>query len=248
MDCLKEFLRRDCYYGSGSNSGSSYGDGSGNGDGSSSGSSYGDGDGSGSGTSPGSGDRYNPNCGSGDGYGYGHGDGDGSGSGHGYRIDFGIKSIGEQIVHYIDGVPTILQNIRGNIAKGSVLCKDLTLEPCFVVKSNRFFAHGETLKDAMSALQEKLFNGMSRDERIDAFISEFPTLETMVGNEDLFHWHHKLTGSCEMGRNQFVTEHGINLNEEMTVMEFINLTKNSYSGDIIKELLEHYMGKEFKKI
>ena len=57
--------------------------------------------------------------------------------------------------------------------------------------------------------------------------------------KDFYEWHHKLTGSCEMGRNTFAEEHGIDLNSDMfTVEEFVELCKTSYGGEIIRKLNE----------
>jgi len=41
-----------------------------------------------------------------------------------------------------------------------------------------------------------------------------------------FDWHHYLTGSCLMGRESFVKNHGINLDDEFTVDEFIKLCRD----------------------
>lgn len=115
---------------------------------------------------------------------------------------------------------------------------DLTTAPCFVVKQDNIFAHGETLRAAMSALRDKLFEGMSEDERIEAFLAEH-TKGQKYPNHDLYDWHHRLTGSCEMGRRTFAKEHGIDIeNGSMTVEEFIALTENAYGGKTIKKLKE----------
>lgn len=82
------------------------------------------------------GDGYGSGYGSGSGYGYGDGDGYGSGSGS------GIKKYDGEDVHMIDGVQTIITAVHGNIAKGTILQKDLTLTPCFMAKVDGFFAHG----------------------------------------------------------------------------------------------------------
>ena len=140
----------------------------------------------------------------------------------------------------IDGIPTVLTSIKGNIAKGYILNGDSSLTPCYVVKTNNLFAHGETLHEAQRALQEKLFEDMDEDERIEMFITEFPTLNTMVKNQELFDWHNKLTGSCRMGREQFVKNNSIDLDGSMLVCDFIELTKDSYGGDVIKKLAEKY--------
>lgn len=43
-----------------------------------------------------------------------------------------------------------------------------------------------------------------------------------------------------MGRDNFVNNHGLNLEDEFTVKEFIRLTENDYGGEIIKQLKEYY--------
>lgn len=47
--------------------------------------------------------------------------------------------------------------------------------------------------------------------------------------------------SCEMGRKSFAVTHGIDLdNDYMTVQEFIELTKDSFGGQVIRKLAEVY--------
>ena len=227
---LTEFLRAD----SGDGSGSGSGDGSGSGSDS----------GSGSGSDSGCGSGYGSGCGYGYGYGYGsgYGDGDGSGYGDGYGYGSGygsgIKRINGYDVYMIDGVPTIITSLRGDIAKGYILREDLSFEPCFVVKRGGLFAHGETLRKAMEALRDKMFEDMPEEERIAAFVEEHEWGKAYP-NADYFNWHHRLTGSCEMGRKAFVSRHG-----SMTVEEFIALTKHDYGGDVIKALRKVYEEEE----
>ena len=157
---------------------------------------------------------------------------DGSGSGD------GIKKFKDQKVYVIDGVQTIINHIKGNCAKGYILNSDFSLTPCFVVKAHGYFAHGKTLQAAQEALEEKLFEDMDTDERIRIFIEKF-SLDKAYPAKDFFEWHNKLTGSCEMGRNAFVKDHDINIeNDSFTVEEFIQLTKNSFGGSVIKQLAE----------
>ena len=196
--------------------------------------SYGDGYGYGSGY--GSGD--------GDGYGYGFGDGsgygDGSGSGSGDGSGSGVKEVNGDTVYIVDDVPTIIKSVRDNIAQGFILQHDLTLTPCYVVKEQNRFAHGETLHDALSALQEKLYDDSAEEERIEAFRKKFPKYDTPYPNRDLFAYHHVLTGSCRMGRESFCKDRGIDLDGSTTVREFVELTKDSYGGDVICKLPEVY--------
>lgn len=190
--------------------------------------------GSGDGYGYGDGSGYGSGDGSGDGYGYGYGDGDGSGSGDGY----GVKSFLGQAVYMIDDMQTLIDHVHGNIAKGAMLNSDLTTTPCYIVKNGNLFAHGETLRKAQEALLEKQFEDMDEDERIEAFLNEVD-LEKRYPTSVFFDWHHRLTGSCEMGRKAFAADHEIDLeNGTMTAMEFIELTKDAYCGSVIRHLAE----------
>ena len=206
----------------------------------SSGSGYGSGDDSGSGSGDDSGSGYG--YGSGDDSGSGSGDDSGSGYGYGYGDDSGdgVKEVNGDTVYIVDDVPTIIKSVRDNIAQGFILQRDLTLKPCYIVKEQNMFAHGDTLHDAFTALQEKLYDDSTEEERIEAFRKKFPEYDTLYPNRDLFTYHHVLTGSCRMGRESFCKDKGIGLDGSTTVREFIELTKDSYGGDVICKLPEVY--------
>ena len=180
--------------------------------------------------------------GSGYGYGYGYGDGYGSGSGDGYGDGDGdgVKEIHGHKVYMVDDTQTIITSVRGNVAQGFILQSDLQLKPCFIVKESNKFAHGNTLRDAFTSLQEKLYEDSTEEERIEAFKQKFPYYYTEYDNQDLFAYHHVLTGSCRMGRESFVANKGLSLDGKTTVREFVELTKNAYGGDIIKQLPQAY--------
>ncbi|MDD5017599.1 MAG: hypothetical protein PHO15_05830 [Eubacteriales bacterium] len=225
MEAVKiaDFLAVDTGYGDGYGDGDGYGYGSGYG--------YGDGYGDGSGYGDGDGDGY------GDGYGYGDGDGDGygDGSGDGSGSVDGVKAYNGKSVCIIDGVQTLISRTMNNVAKGHILHSDLSLTPCFVIKSSNLFAHGETLDEAREAMQKKILENMDIDEKIEMFMLEFKPCQKYSGKA-FYDWHHTLTGSCEMGRNAFVRDHDLDINAEYTVEEFIALTENAYNGDIIRQL------------
>ena len=206
----------------------------------SSGSGYGSGDDSGSGSGDDSGSGYG--YGSGDDSGSGSGDDSGSGYGYGYGDDSGdgVKEVNGDTVYIVDYVPTIIKSVRDNIAQGFILQRDLTLKPCYIVKEQNMFAHGDTLHDAFTALQEKLYDDSTEEERIEAFRKKFPEYDTLYPNRDLFTYHHVLTGSCRMGRESFCKDKGIDLDGSATVREFVELTKDSYGGDVICKLPEVY--------
>ena len=218
--------------------GSGYGDGYGDGDGSGDGSGDGYGDGSGDGSGDGYGDGYGDGSGDGYGDGYGDGSGDGYGDGYGDGSGDGVKNFCGNTVYYIDRVPTIIKAVHGNVARGRILGKDLTLKPCYIAKGNGYFAHGETLQDALDALEEKILDHLPVEEKIAQFLDKFQPF-TFYDAKDFYHWHHTLTGSCEMGRKEFARDHEIDLeNDMMTPERFMDLTKDAYGGSVIRQLMQ----------
>ena len=236
---IKKWLKVDIGYGygdgSGSGSGGVYGDGYGYGTRYSEGDGYGDGsgDGSGDGYGNGSGDGYGYGCGngSGDGYGYGCGSGDG--------YEYGWKSINGNKIYRIDNVLTIITHLNKNVAKGKILNRDLTTEDCYVVKGHNEFSHGKTIKEAMQSLEEKIFDNMDTEETIEEFRKKFKDGRKYKGTT-FFKWHHNLTGSCLMGRENFVKNNEIDLNKMYSVQEFIKLTENDFGGSVIRKLKQYY--------
>lgn len=190
-------------------------------------------------TANGSGDGFG--YGYGYGYGYGSGYGSGSGDGSGSGSGDGVASLCGQKVYKIDDVPTLIDHVHGNVARGRILRDDLTTEDCYIVKQGSLFAHGETIRKAMDALRDKLFENMSEEERIAEFIKAH-VWGKQYSSADYYEWHHRLTGSCDMGRSEFAKRHGYKLTDDelLTVEEFIKLTENSYGGSVIIKLREVY--------
>ena len=193
---------------------------------------YGYGDGSGNGSASGSGNGSASGSGNGSASGFGYGSGDGYGN--------GIKSFCGKEVYLIDNMQTIIESVRGNIAKGYILLSDLTLTPCHVVKENGKFAHGNTLREAFEALQEKLYDDSTEEQRLQKFREHFPDFSKEYPAKELFVWHHVLTGSCKAGREAFCRDNGIDIkNDTFTIYEFVALTRNSYGGETIKKLIDN---------
>lgn len=214
--------------------GASCGDGNGYG--------YGGGVGYGYGANDGCG--YGASCGewNGNGYGCGAGSGYGSSDGCGYGADYSadIKAFCGQLVYDMDGVKTLIDRVHGSIARGRVLLSDLTTAPCYIAKGGNHFAHGETIGEAMAALDSKLYEDMPVEERLAEFKAKFPP-KTLHPAMDYYVWHNRLTGSCEMGRNEFVRERCIDLAHDVLTPEgFIRLTLNSFGGSVIRQLMPYY--------
>jgi len=219
-----------------SGSGNGSGDGSGRGSGNGSGYGYGSGSGNGSGRGSGNGYDRGSGNGSGDGYGRGYGRVSGNGSGDGY----GIKSINGHTLYEVDNVRTIFYSIHGDYAKCAAIKHNTELIDCYVAKYKGYFAHGETLAEAVDAARLKYEEKRPLSERIDSFVSEFPSLQSEGTGEDFFKWHNTLTGSCVFGRNQFCEIHNIDMDAHYTVEFFLYVAKNDYGKDVIRQVKERY--------
>ena len=185
------------------------------------------------------------------GYGYGDGDGDGDGNGYGgygggggyggYGGGLCGTSLNGKPIHYIDTVSTIIESVHGNVARGFVVGQDWSLKPCFVARVDNFFAHGDTAHNAMRYATNKALLNEPVERRIERFKTAYPDFDRPIPAKELFDWHNILTGSCLFGRQQFCKEHGIDTgNDQFTVREFIELTKNAYGGEIIKKLKQQF--------
>lgn len=171
----------------------------------------------------------------GDGYGSGFGFGFGSGSGSGFGYGSGVTRINDRPVHDIDGVATVITSVKGNLAKGFTLGADLQLTKCYVAKVGDCFAHGSTPEEAFRDAANKQFEDMDEDDRIAAFWAEFDRTSQYPASL-FFEWHGKLTGSCEHGRRQFVSDRGIDLESTMTVAGFVETVKGSYGWETVQKL------------
>ena len=178
---------------------------------------------------------YGDGSGDSSGYGSGYGYGDGSGDGSGY----GLKSLCGEPVYMIDGVPTIITGLHGSVAMGFIVMADLSKRKTFVVKGGGKFAHGADLHAAQAALEEKLFDDMPIEEKLEAFREQFTPGEAYTV-ADFYDWHHRLTGSCTQGRDAFAQDHGLSMSDAMTPEEFIDLTKDAFGGRVIRQLAAHY--------
>ena len=222
--------------------GSDSGDGFGIGCGYCNGSGYRDGYGYGYGGYSGCGDGHSNGSGDGSGFSEGYGSEDGRGEGGDVSV-MNIKTFNGHIIDYIDGVPTIITNIHNNVASGFIIGFDMTLIPCYVAKAGNSFAHGKTLKDAVKDAEAKEVREMPIEERIEKFIEVFGSLNSEHTGKEFYDWHNILTGSCRMGRDKFCKENGIDLEKKYSVKYFLQITKNSYGGEVIKEIIKELIKK-----
>lgn len=146
------------------------------------------------------------------------------------------KFNGDQ-VHYVDGVPTVLLKVRGDIASGYTINNDLTTTACFVARGHGYFAHGKTAHEASSELERKIISNMNTDDKVDEFIRKFDKDGTYP-TKSFYDWHGILTGSCVFGRDSFAKEHNVDLNGNMSTRDFLLLTKDAFGREIIRAIME----------
>ena len=151
-----------------------------------------------------------------------------------------IKEYNGQRIYMIDDVPTLIDRVRGDYAKGSILRDDLSLHPCYIARVGNSFAHGDTLHQALADATAKELEDQPIEERIARFVSEFPDPDKAVPFKSLYTWHHVLTGSCTMGRDEFTRSHSLDTAKDYTPRYFIEITAHAYGGEAIRQLAESY--------
>lgn len=148
-----------------------------------------------------------------------------------------------QRMYSIDEMPTVINSVHGNFAKGAIIVNGQR-DDCYIAKVGTCYAHGDTIAEAFHFANTKAKHAIPYEQRIEEFVTKYPSLDIVVANKELFSWHNYLTGSCETGRRAFAKEHSIDVeNGAMTIREFLSLTRDSYGGSVINQLKEFYKNK-----
>ena len=145
------------------------------------------------------------------------------------------------MVFYIDGIPTIIDKIRGNVAKCRMVSEiDFSTKLCYVAKNGKYFAHEETMRRAIESVQNKMYSNLNVEDKIKEFRNKFKN-NIKYSSQTFFKWHNILTGSCEAGRKYFIANNNVDMSKKYTVKEFIRICENSFGGSIIKKLKQYYV-------
>ncbi len=102
------------------------------------------------------------------------------------------------------------------------------LPKCFIVEKNGYFAHGETLREAIEDVTFKYFQDNSN---LDELVSSIKAKGTITVVD-----YRLLTGACQMGCNNFMEENNITA-DELPIEKVLELTKGYYGHDRFVELL-----------
>lgn len=151
---------------------------------------------------------------------------------------------GEHEIFIIDSLPTILTSVKGNLAKGYILRRDMTCTPTYVAKGEDYFAHGTTPRDAYANLEEKILANMDIEEKIEKFKEAFPVTKTTLPKkhsvETFRTWFKNLTGACAQGISTFMEDRGIKEDGKFTILEFFDTIEDAYAWNSLRDLAEEY--------
>ena len=154
--------------------------------------------------------------------------------------EFDILTYNGEPVYVVDGIPCVFQSIHDTLAKVAVISKtDFTSQTAFIAQFNGFFAHGETVRDALLSAKEKYYRNIdfeAKKAELKALFSR--SADKKLSVRTLYEWHGMLTGACCFGRDEFIRTHTFKYDDRLTLKEFVNLTAAHFGGEKIKELLE----------
>ena len=186
----------------------------------------------------GSGDGYGYGSGYGSGDGSGDGDGYGSGNGYGSGDDICIESYKGSKVYYVDRIPCVFKRVHDNWAEVEVIDNaDFTTQKAFVGKFENVFAHGSSIREALTDAMTKYYSNLDFDTVKEKLLAEFEAKKRLTVKE-LYSWHGVLTGSCRFGRDEFQKSHNLRDEDTLSLSEFISLTENAFGGGKVRLLKE----------
>lgn len=150
-----------------------------------------------------------------------------------------LSSYQGEKVYTVDQESLIIVSVRGNVARAQRIEPDFTLTPCYVVKYEHLFACDPLLREAELKLYNKRIREMDIDSRIDEFLAQIDITKPYPA-KTFYEWHNRLTDSCEPGRKTFFKYNNLSLesDQEYTIEDFIDYTKNERFGGIIIQKLE----------
>lgn len=162
----------------------------------------------------------------------------------GYAYEIGHLTEMQGMV-IIDGIMCEVLAEKGQLAKVKLWPDGFV---CYVAEYNGVIAHGRDPHNAFQNAENKYYARRSVESRIADCIKLCKEKSGKLPGKEWFKQHGYLTGSCEIGRRQFLKTHPeIDLEKEYTVAEFVDTTKDEYSGDIIKRFYDAWTNRQEEK-
>lgn len=113
-----------------------------------------------------------------------------------------------------------------NIVKCSYFPEEIIV---YVAEKDNIFAHGKTIREAVSDLQFKIRESMDVSEHIARIAQQ----GFMNAND-----YRLLTGACRQGTDRFLSEHNLTWDDTMPVEEVLQLTKGFYGYESFQKAAE----------
>ena len=124
------------------------------------------------------------------------------------------------------------QLVDYNILKCSYFPKETIV---YVAEKDNIFAHGQTIRKAVSDLQFKIRESLDVSEHIARIAQQ----GFMNAND-----YRLLTGACRQGTDFFLSEHNLTWDDTMPVEEVLQLTKGFYGYESFQKAAEKILSIE----
>jgi hypothetical protein len=105
------------------------------------------------------------------------------------------------------------------------------MQKCYIAQIGEYYAHGETISQAVSDARFKQMQDTMDVESVVRTIKDAGhfTRETF----------RLLTGACSFGVEQFLKEHDLHDKDTLSISDTLRITKGAYGGSVVAEYFEH---------
>ena len=106
-----------------------------------------------------------------------------------------------------------------------------TDEKCFIAEKDGYYAHGGSIREALTDLQFKL------DEQKD-----YPEIIKNINEKGYFgaNDYRLLTGACKQGTNKFIEDNNYTWDDKMNIKDVLIITKGHYGHEKLCEFIPEF--------
>ncbi|WIL01335.1 ribonuclease inhibitor [Riemerella phage vB_RanS_CRP6] len=134
--------------------------------------------------------------------------------------------IGNHKISMIDGIATIIRKKKKvddfNVFEGSFFN---TKRKCYVAQKDSFFAHGDTIREAVEDVN---FKFLQENANVDDIVTEILKTQKITVSQ-----FRLITGACKAGCENFLKSNGIKTTE-MSLDKALTILEGQYGWDKIK--------------
>ncbi|MEM7698698.1 MAG: hypothetical protein AAF236_09875, partial [Verrucomicrobiota bacterium] len=140
-------------------------------------------------------------------------------------------------IQYIDGDAMLLTSKRTidgyKISKARYFHGGdiVALPQCWIAEKDGFYAHGESIKDA---IEDAAFKAMQVSANVEDIAREVKQSGVVTKNQ-----YRLLTGACDEGCRRFISDHGIDSSDpQLPLSKALDFISGHFGYDRFKELIE----------